>query len=59
MAHADVCSSSDIDSINVVTTSDDLPQRYADGSDNDAVGAWEEKHIVGTQLGPNRNGRKW
>ena len=24
-----------------------------------ALGAWPEKHILGTQLGPNRNGRKW
>ena len=55
----DLCGSSDIDGIDVVTTSNDLPQRHADGSDNDAVGTWEEKHIAGTQLGPNRNGRKW
>ncbi|GAN77671.1 metallophosphoesterase family protein [Acidisphaera rubrifaciens] len=32
---------------------------HADGSDRDAVGAWPEKHIAGTQLGPNRNGRAW
>ncbi|OXC75804.1 metallophosphoesterase family protein [Caballeronia sordidicola] len=55
----DLRGSSDIDSVDVVTTSDDLQQRCANGSDDDAVGAWEEKHIVGTQLGPNRNGRKW
>ena len=24
-----------------------------------ALGAWPEKHILGTQLGPDRNGRKW
>jgi hypothetical protein len=35
------------------------PARAADASDRDAVGAWPEKGIVGTQLGPNRNGRKW
>lgn len=39
------------------------PQRATrvagDGSDADAVGSWPEKHIFGTQLGPNRNGRKW
>ncbi|GJE61369.1 metallophosphoesterase family protein [Methylobacterium trifolii] len=29
------------------------------GSDADAVGAWPEKGLVGTQLGPNRNGRHW
>ncbi len=33
--------------------------RAADGSDRDAVGAWPEKGILGTQLGPNRNGRAW
>lgn len=50
---------SDIDSIDVSTTGADFPERYADGSDNDAIGAWDDKHITGTQLGPNRNGRKW
>jgi hypothetical protein len=35
------------------------PGRKADGSDADAVGAWPEMGILGTQLGPNRNGRKW
>ncbi len=29
------------------------------GSDADAVGAWPEKGLLGTQLGPNRNGRQW
>ena len=24
-----------------------------------ALGEWPEKHILGTQLGPNENGRKW
>jgi Icc protein len=35
------------------------PERTADGSDRDRVGAWPEKGILDTQLGPNRNGRKW
>ena len=35
------------------------PARQADGSDADRVGAWPEKGILDTQLGPNRNGRKW
>ena len=30
-----------------------------DGSDRDAIEAWPEHHLLGTQLGPNRNGRKW
>lgn len=28
-------------------------------SDADRIGAWPEKGILDTQLGPNRNGRKW
>jgi Icc protein len=35
------------------------PERAADGSDRDRVGAWPERGILDTQLGPNRNGRKW
>jgi 3',5'-cyclic-AMP phosphodiesterase len=35
------------------------PPRARDGSDRDAIGAWPGKGILGTQLGPNRNGRKW
>lgn len=35
------------------------PWRAADGSDRDRVGAWPERGILGTQLGPNRNGRRW
>jgi 3',5'-cyclic-AMP phosphodiesterase len=30
-----------------------------DGSDANAIGPWPAKHILGTQLGPNRNGRQW
>lgn len=35
------------------------PTHAPSGSDAHAVGAWEDRHILGTQLGPNRNGRKW
>ncbi len=35
------------------------PARAADGSDRDRVGAWPEQGVLGTQLGPNRHGRKW
>jgi Icc protein len=35
------------------------PPRIGNGSDRDTLGAWLEKGILGTQLGPNRNGRKW
>ena len=36
-----------------------LVAREAKGSDVHAVGAWPENGVLGTQLGPNRNGRKW
>ncbi|WP_334395281.1 metallophosphoesterase family protein [Bradyrhizobium sp. AZCC 2289] len=29
------------------------------GSDAGSVGTWPARHLLGTQLGPNRNGRKW
>lgn len=35
------------------------PPRAGDGSDRDRIGAWPEKGLLGTQLGPNRNGRQW
>ena len=56
---SDAAGKSDADTIRVAGTSYCAPQRRADGSDADAIGAWPEKHILGTQLGPNRNGRKW
>jgi hypothetical protein len=33
--------------------------RKPSGSDAGSIGAWPERHLLGTQLGPNRNGRKW
>jgi predicted phosphodiesterase len=33
--------------------------RTVSGSDRNTIGAWPERHLMGTQLGPNRNGRKW
>ena len=35
------------------------PGKPGDGSDRDRVGAWPERGILDTQLGPNRNGKKW
>jgi 3',5'-cyclic-AMP phosphodiesterase len=49
----------DVDSIQVATSVFSAPKRIANGSDADSVGAWPEKHILGTQLGPNRNGKHW
>jgi hypothetical protein len=34
------------------------PERHAVDYENTA-GAWREKHILGTELGPNENGRHW
>jgi 3',5'-cyclic-AMP phosphodiesterase len=33
--------------------------RKPTGSNDGSIGAWPERHLLGTQLGPNRNGRKW
>ncbi|ACD20388.1 metallophosphoesterase [Paraburkholderia phytofirmans PsJN] len=55
----DRAGSSGFDSIEATSTFDEDRERHADGSDRDTIGAWEEKHLMGTQLGPNRNGRKW
>lgn len=49
----------DTDAIRVGVEGCRSADRAADGSDADAIGAWPEKHILGTQLGPNRNGRPW
>ena len=32
------------------------PIRHKNGSDDDSIGAWPQNGILGTQLGPNRNG---
>lgn len=34
-------------------------KEYASADQDNAIGAWEERGILGTQLGPNKNGRKW
>ena len=34
-------------------------QRKPTGGDTGSIGAWPERHLLGTQLGPNSNGRKW
>jgi 3',5'-cyclic-AMP phosphodiesterase len=49
----------DVESIRVAAPDFCAPKRIANGSDVDSVGAWPEKHIFGTQLGPNRNGKHW
>jgi Icc protein len=47
------------DRIQPATRSWTAPPRAKNGSDRDRVGAWPSKGILDTQLGPNRNGRKW
>jgi Icc protein len=34
-------------------------RRRENGGDADAIGVWTEKGVLGTQLGPNKYGRKW
>ena len=48
----------DIDTI-VVSPLRESNNRRATGSDAGSIGVWPERHLLGTQLGPNRNGRKW
>jgi 3',5'-cyclic-AMP phosphodiesterase len=50
-----------VDTISVLTSQSghyDAPARKPGDSVN-AIGAYPEKGLLGTQLGPNRNGRKW
>lgn len=51
----DVTGSSGLDRIEVGPAA----TRSSTGSDANSVGAWPDRHLFGTQLGPNRNGRKW
>jgi Icc protein len=46
-----------VDSIEVAPPDENY--RKPTGSDAGGIGAWPERHLLGTQLGPNRNGRKW
>lgn len=58
-----VTAGQDRDAISLlVRDTDDIPRRGAPvalGSAMHAVGAWPQRGIEGTQLGPNRNGRHW
>jgi 3',5'-cyclic-AMP phosphodiesterase len=48
----------DTDTIEVARSRPPLIRKPT-GSDAGSIGAWPERHLFGTQLGPNRNGRKW
>ncbi len=49
----------DEDQVEPAGTEWEPPKRQANGSDADRIGAWPERGLLDTQLGPNRNGRKW
>ena len=50
----------DIDVISVETATSYAARPFKPtGSDTGRIDAWPERHLLGTQLGPNRNGRKW
>jgi predicted phosphodiesterase len=36
-----------------------MVQRHADRDQDTTLGAWPEHGLLGTQLGPNKNGKKW
>ena len=55
----DTLGNSDADSIVVAVPGYQAPDRHADGSDADALHAWPARHLLGSRLGPNRNGRHW
>jgi 3',5'-cyclic-AMP phosphodiesterase len=55
----DALGNTDTDTIVVATPGFRPPDRTAKSSDADAVGAWPERHLLGTRLGPNCNGRQW
>lgn len=47
------------DAIEVADSHDVATERAADGSDADSLDAWPDRHLLGTRLGPNRNGKQW
>ncbi|MGY2051025.1 metallophosphoesterase family protein [Methylobacterium sp. JK268] len=55
----DAAGHQDEETIEPTADSGVIPVSRGLGSDADALGAWPEKGLLGTQLGPNRNGRKW
>lgn len=47
------------DTITVSTTATPLVREAVPGTDAHTVGAWPEHGLLGTQLGPNKNGHGW
>ncbi|MBV9763195.1 MAG: metallophosphoesterase [Acidobacteriaceae bacterium] len=42
-----------------ISLGDRLERDHSPIDQENAIGAWPERDILGTQLGPNKNGRKW
>ncbi|TXM79038.1 metallophosphoesterase [Methylobacterium sp. WL69] len=55
----DAAGGTDADAVEPTRDAAGIPASKGLGSDADALGAWPEKGLLGTQLGPNRNGRPW
>ncbi len=55
----DATGSVDEDVVEPASASHALAISKGPGSDVDALGAWLQRGLLGTQLGPNRNGRQW
>jgi hypothetical protein len=53
----------DTDEIEVLVSAQSAAQRpplkYKPGHDVHSVGAWTSHGVLGSQLGPNKNGKKW
>lgn len=48
-----------VDEIRVLVGSDRPSRERAERDQDNALEAWPEHGLLGTQLGPNKNGRKW
>ena len=48
-----------VDEIQVLLGSDRPARKRAERDQDNALEAWPEHGLLGTQLGPNKNGRKW
>ncbi len=56
---SDAVGQTTLESIVVASAEHQIVDRVLDGSDANAVVAWHANGLLGTQLGPNKNGRKW
>ncbi len=56
---ADDAGETNLESIIVASTKHQPVDRVNDGSDANVIFPWHANGLLGTQLGPNKNGRKW